>query len=194
MDSDIMTWLSSGRNHQKGIEILQARGASSTLIRILSHSVSDFTSKKLYEEIMKLEKPEPVKTQENPVISKPAEKPEYLIFQEKHKGDLYALMSTLHGKMKIAKTPKTRRKFAGEILELEQQINAIWKELDYWRDNGVLMPVERPNNNMTNLEMAKRITNLENYIRRDKAKRNNKAVAKWIQEKESLEQILAGSR
>lgn len=143
---------------------------------------------------MKLEKSEPVKTQEKAVIVKPIEKPEYLIFKEKHKGDLFAMMSTLHGKMKIAKTPKTRVKFAREILSLEQQINAIWKELDYWKDNGKLMPVEKPKVNMSNLEMAKRITNLDNYIRRDKQKRNNKAVAQWIKEKESLEQILAGSR
>lgn len=194
MDSDVMTWISSGKNYDKGIEILEQRGASGALIRILRLTQSDYTRQKLYEELMKLNNAEPVKTKEKEVIIKPLKKPEYLIFREKHKGDLFAHMNVLHGKLKIQKTPKTRKKCAALILELEQKINEIWKEIDYWNEHGKLMPTEKPKTKLNNLQMAKRIANLQHYIRRDKNKRNNEAVAEWIKEKESLEQILAGSQ
>lgn len=189
-----MTWLSSGKNYQKGIELLEKSGASSILIRILSTTQSDYTRQKLYDEIMKLKSVEPVKTKETVVIVKPSKKPEYLIFREKYKGDLFAQMNLLHSKIKVQKTRKTRLKYADQILELEQKIREIWKEIDYWNEHGVLMPTEKPSNNMSMLQMATRIKNLEHYIRRDKNKKNNERVAKWIKEKESLEQILEGSR
>lgn len=44
--------------------------------------------------------------------------------------EYYILMSTFHEKMKQAKTDKTRDKWRGEVLQVEDLIIAAWKDID----------------------------------------------------------------
>lgn len=185
----IHQWLQSGQDYQTGVTLYSQYGTSSVWKILFAQSETEYNQEKLVElltEIAGNQKPEPTPTQtdSNGLIEKIKSK--WL--------PLYKRMSHLHAQL-VHVSQVERGEMAFEILELEQQINALWKQEKYVRIYGKqpdVAVIESTQHDLsTDIGIQKRILNLRVSIskHRNNPKRTQD-VEKWEVEKQLLEDKL----
>jgi len=108
-------------------------------------------------------------------------KPEYLTMV-----DLSRKRAYLHGTLEFLPTDEQRKQNAEEIEKITDKLDVIWKKLDYWRDNGMLMEErKKPEPKEMNVaELMQKRANLRSE--RSKKKKDPEAVARLTSEIDEL--------
>jgi hypothetical protein len=195
MAAEILTWLSTGRNREQGIALLEKFGGSPFLVAQIRKHNSDFFNEKLHQALLVISKTGQARDK-TPKYKASADKlkagklPEVLAFKEKHWRDLFAQMSSIHSKLKAARSKSTRYKYVVQILDLDDQIYRIWDELEHFEKTGQLMAPAGTEMPQDALSMARQIENLKNYIRREKRNKNKVRQNKFEHQLQFLQQQL----
>lgn len=157
MISEINDWLKDPkRNYSAGVKLYERFGKSKVILKVLQKQ-SFYTEEKLFKELTALRGEAPVSpkiikvTEEFQVFSEPKNKkidreklPPRLKELDIKKAVLYKEMSNngalMRGLPNDSKFNEQRRRLAERVEVLNDAIDAIWKELDYWQATGKEMP------------------------------------------------------
>jgi hypothetical protein len=180
-------WLQSDRDYGTGLQLLEQNGGSSSLLTILAKETT-YNRKRVARELLKIADQEPVappdKPKPQPALSQRAENksistsqwPEPLHPAVERLQNLYQLVNHLHPQMDS--TYNINRKQAFEIKckvqDSWQEINEIWRLLNYFSDHKVVLPnIYNPDERhlpFDRAQLVKRRNNLRTYLSRDKHK------------------------
>lgn len=182
-------WLQSERNYQSGLELYLAHGTNGFLKKILSTGESTYNLEKLTSEIEALAA-DPKPKSNAPQAASPS-------FSGKYPPEVQALVdrrvqlfkesSHLHGKLQPAKDQEERHQLATTILDNFDCIDALWDQITYFDEHGVLPPdfnsIPTSGYETDPARMRTRLTTVRTYISRDKdnPKKAEKVTA-WRQE------------
>lgn len=201
-----MEWLQSAKQYETGLEILRNAKGESIVWRLLAKGKSFYNCQRLEQEILALVQPtEPEAEPETPTFS-PAEDrvtaqniyPDALLPAYQQHRRLYAQVNHLHPLLDA--TYNLDRKKAFEIkLALQnawQEIEEIWRILNYWEENQVVLPNKYQEQGLDPIldkaQMLKRRNNLRTYLSKHQGN-PKKALAcqDWQNELNQLDNQLA---
>lgn len=158
MISEVNDWLKDpNRKYSDGVDLYARFGKSPVILKILKKGENFYTKDKLLQELTSLKgqappSPKVIKiSQQFQVFSEPKNKkidreklPPRLRELDIKKAILFKEMSStgalMRGLPEVAKFNEQRRKLAERIEVLNDAIDAIWKQLDYWLATGKEMP------------------------------------------------------
>lgn len=199
-------WLQSAKQYDTGLEILRNAKGESIVWRLLAKGKSFYNCQRLEQEILALVQPaEQDPKQKSPTFS-PAEErfsapsnyPEALLPAYEQQRRLYAQVNHLHPLLDA--TYNLDRKKAFEIkLALQkawQEIEEIWRILNYWKENQVVLPNKYQEQGLDPIldkaQMLKRRNNLRTYLSKHQGN-PKKALAcqDWQKELNQLDKQLA---
>lgn len=208
---DITEWLNGPRDYNKGLALLQKHGASAVLLSVLGAGDTFYNRIRLVKELTKLA-PRPVVTQATQPAGtkvKPPQKakdtpksygrkaksyyPVALHQAFERQDELYRQVNHLHPQLEVLHELDQGKCTTAckAIVKAWQEINAIYRLLDYWDENKVILPHKYQKQEVPVLTdraaIMKRIQALRVYISRNK---NNVArdadVVAWKNEMEEL--------
>lgn len=209
--NDIKQFLNGQFSYTRAVELYDLHGKNSALKFLFSLGETSDNRKRIISELTELSSYEipvvkPVIKSVSPTIPSKKAKidigslPPYLRQKNVDKGILYQEMSHLHLQMVNAKTDKKRAELRAQIIEKDEQIAYIWKELDYYQENKTML--ERPEEKVVTqpdqsdpLALYKQLTNVRAHI--SKLKKNpdkSELLKQKIAEKDELEMKLAAVR
>src|SRR5690606_9534500 len=153
----VKKWLVK-RDYDEGVALYLKHGASDFLKKLFQSQRNDFTEKKLCEELRKLapvSNPkrsesdiEPAVTTVKPAPEEPNPKQnQFVITKLQHElKQIYRSIDNNRYQLLRATSNRTRKEYAFQILFLHRKKMAIYEQLDYYHENGVLptAPKERP--------------------------------------------------
>lgn len=199
-------WLQSAKHYDTGLEILRNAKGESFVWRLLAKGKSFYNCQRLEQEILDLVQPAVPKAEaETPIFSPkevfartPAIYPETLLPAYQQQRRLYAQVNHLHPLLDA--TYNLDRKKAYEIkLALQnawQEIEEIWRLLNYWQENQVVLPNKYREQGLDPVldkaQMLKRRNNLRTYLSKHQGN-PKKALAcqDWQKELDQLDKQLA---
>lgn len=199
-------WLQSAKQYETGLEILRNAKGESIVWRLLAKGKSFYNCQRLEQEILALVKPaEQDLTPKPPTfspaeerVSAPANYPDALLPAYEQQRRLYAQVNHLHPLLDA--TYNLDRKKAFEIkLALQnawQEIEEIWRILNYWQENQVVLPNKYQEQGLETIldkaQMLKRRNNLRTYLSKHQGNQK-KALAcqDWQRELNQLNKQLA---
>lgn len=199
-------WLQSEKDYQAGIDILREAKGRSLIWRLLSKNKTFYNTQRLEREIFELaklgEEDESVCIRKH--VVGPESNKEALKFTDsllpayQQQRRLYAQVNHLHPLLDA--TYNLDRKKAFEIkLALQnawQEIEEIWRILNYWKENQVVLPNKYQEQGLEPLmdktQMLKRRNNLRTYLSKHQGN-PKKALAcqDWQKELNQLDKQLA---
>jgi hypothetical protein len=199
-------WLQSTRDYEIGLEILKEAEVSRLIWRLLSKGKSFYNCQRLEKEISGLVITSKPKNTANAVLKIPAKSavptnnnyPEALFPAHQQQRKLYAQVNHLHPLLDA--TYNLDRKKAFDIkLALQnawQEIEEIWRLLNYWQENQVILPNKYISQGLEpeldKAQMLTRRNNLRTYLSKHQDNpKKNLACQKWRQELSKLDKILA---
>ena len=199
-------WLQSAKDYEIGLEILKNAGASPLIWRLLAKGKSFYNCQRLEKEISALIIPQKPKNRAKAVSQIPTKTleqtnnnyPEALFPAYQQQRKLYAQVNHLHPLLDA--TYNLDRKKAFDIkLALQnawQEIEEIWRLLNYWQENQVVLPnkylAQGLEPELDKAQMLKRRNNLRTYLSKHQDNpKKNLASQEWRQELSKLDKILA---
>ncbi len=199
-------WLQSAKDYEIGLEILKNAKVSPLIWRLLAKGKSFYNCQRLEKEISALIIPQKPKNRANAlsvIPIKSAEQnninyPEALFPAYQQQRKLYAQINHLHPLLDA--TYNLDRKKAFDIkLALQnawQEIEEIWRLLNYWQENQVVLPnkyqAQGLEPELDKAQMLKRRNNLRTYLSKHQDNpKKNLACQEWRQELSKLDKILA---
>lgn len=147
-------------------------------------------NRKTPQKPQKPKKPGNVRIADNPIVEL-SRLPEGLQQKYLQNKELYKEIAGAHAAMKESKSDEERRELYSQIQALESQHQSNWKEIDEWWANN--QPAGDAGTGVDNavseaVQKEKRITLLENYLRRYKGKPGKEQLyAKYEEELKSLQ-------
>tara|TARA_R110002050_G_scaffold201841_1_gene336972 strand:- start:20028 stop:20651 length:624 start_codon:yes stop_codon:yes gene_type:complete len=199
-------WLKSAKDYEIGLEILKNAKVSPLIWRLLAKGKSFYNCQRLEKEISALIIPQKPKNTANVVSKIPVKNVElgkvnypkalFPAYQQQRK--LYAQVNHLHPLLDA--TYNLDRKKAFDIkLALQnawQEIEEIWRLLNYWQENQVVLPnkyqAQGLEPELDKAQMLKRRNNLRTYLSKHQGNpKKNLACQEWRQELSKLDKILA---
>lgn len=199
-------WLQSAKQYDTGLEILRNAKGESIVWRLLAKGKSFYNCQRLEQEILSLvqpmeQEPKPKSLAFSPVeerVSAPTLYPDALLPAYEQQRRLYAQVNHLHPLLDA--TYNLDRKKAFEIkLALQnawQEIEEIWRILNYWEENQVVLPNKYQEQGLEPIldkaQMLKRRNNLRTYLSKHQGN-PKKALAcqDWQKELNQLDKQLA---
>jgi len=192
----IQQWLKSDRDYATGLQLLQQNGGRASLLQILAKETT-YNRNRLVRELHKVAErgPDspPAKPQAKPARTPSAVKPNLQTGnwpEELHPAvqrlqQLYQLVNHYHPQMDQLYNINRKQAFEVKcaVQDSWEEINEIWRILNYYRDHKVMLP-NRYNPNEKHLpydraRLMKRRNTLRTYLSRDK---NNPAKADKVME------------
>lgn len=214
---DITQWLNGPRDYNEGLALLKSYGASAILLDVLGAGDTFYNRTRLVKELTS-KAPQPVATQATQPVGTPVKKlekskrtpktygrkhisyyPAELHQAFKRQDELYKEVNYLHPQLEVLHQLDQGKcaKAAKAIVKAWREINAIYRLLDYWDENKVILPNKYQKQDLPVLTdgaaIMKRIQALRVYISRNKnnVARSGEVVA-WKNELEELKLRLAG--
>lgn len=137
---NIAEWLEKP-DYWQGVELYCAIGANNFYKELFKSSKSNYNEEKLFEELSKIAQKEvPDQTQVKEEVPKLLAN-EYLVIQKKLTHQLQQIYRSIDNNMfqlGQAKSDKTRKEYAFQILKLQAKKTMVYRELDYLEQNGNL--------------------------------------------------------
>ena len=197
-------WLNSDREYQKGLEILKEAKASSIILKLLAKGKSFYNNRLLIKELEKLaekDKPKPLpKYQtEKPLAPKISiasnDVPPEIVEIKKALQEQYAIVNHFHPLMDAYYNRDRKKSFEVKIAiqKAWEEIEELWRIVNYWKENKVLLPNKyskdpAPQEELSKVDLLKRRNNIRTYISRhkDNPKKTLK-IKEWNKELRDIE-------
>ena len=196
-------WLNSDKDYEKGLLLLQEAGTTEVIIKLLAKGKSYYNCRLMAKEVQKVAdknkpKPKPKFETENLVAPKadlsssliPPEIPQIKqALQEQ-----YAIVNHFHPLMDAFYNVDRKKSFDVKISiqNAWKEIEELWRIVNYWKENKVLLPNkwtkdQAPQEELDKVGSMKSLYNLRSYISRHR--NNPKKVLKLKQWKKELKDI-----
>tara|TARA_R110002096_G_scaffold129211_7_gene277922 strand:+ start:3837 stop:4466 length:630 start_codon:yes stop_codon:yes gene_type:complete len=195
-------WLNSEKDYDTGIKVLEEAKSSSFILNLLKKGKSFYNCRLLEKEIKaisekhkpkaKVKAPAPKVVQTDLTTS---EIPPQLATIKTELQKQYAIVNHLHPLMDAYYNTDRKKSFETKIAiqKAWKEIEELWRIINYYKANGVLLPSKyskdaAPMEEKTKVELVKRRNNVRTYISKH---RNNpkkiRQVADWEKELEDIE-------
>jgi len=206
----IVSWLNSSRSYQEGVNLYLKYGTDRLLRNCFMEPIeTDFKRKKLVEALRGLlettrEEKQIVKKAETVIVSTgkqwPDDPDDILTSLRERWRPLYGEMTMLQGRLhevanqgqRVKEKKEEARQMAGRILELQDEINGIYAEKEYYQQHGSLpVPVKTVEENISLEEAYRKKQNNERYLRDLAGKLSRTALTdhkrtKWLAKWDTL--------
>lgn len=170
MNKEVQNWIDAGCPWVIGIDIFKNRVNNKVLLALFESGETNFTKKRLREELEKMLPANKIEKSAAAVSQLPkydaSNLPEPLKSEFIRKGDLYKMASQLHGDLYHEKSKEKRAELYQQIKTLFEEIDSIWKKCDQFmglRPTEVIVPdendraklLQQRNNLRSNLSKAR---------------------------------------
>lgn len=180
-DMELTAWLSSDREYWSGVKLLKKHSSNAFLIRMLSSGEDTYNAEKLIELIADLAEDE-----------KAAAKalPEDVAAMSGRAGQAMDERAALKAQLRVLPGPDERKKAAFEILRLNQELNELFRQLDFYERFGHLpKPDALPDDPV---ELLKKRGNIRTYISRARRAGDSAKLQSLQEELDMIERKLKG--
>jgi hypothetical protein len=195
----IIDWLNGNKNYYIGISLYKTFGKDEALKKVFALGHSSHRQQLLENELEALTKTKKtIPIVENKETALMPDSSDLVLIGLKNEWmPLYLRMNYLRQTLDNYKgnskeSIEARKPIAFEILDIEQQVMAIWAKADYYKEHGCLPSIKKVKTieEKDPIKLAAKIENLKKYIRRTKLQmQGNKNPAKYAEKhKEYLEQ------
>lgn len=204
-------WLSSSRDYQKGLDILERAKINSAIFRMLKKGESFYNCKRMAQEIQNL-KEAPLKiikkpSEEKPVVPKqqqwdsiiPNEKlPNSLSKVVKALRDQYAMVNHFHPLLDATYNLDKKKAFKIKLAlqDAWEEIELCWRIINYWKAHNEVLPSKYTKSSIAMetldpTDLIKRRNNLRTYISKHKENpRKAVKVGEWEKELQRIEALI----
>lgn len=192
----IAEWLNNP-DYWQGVDLYNKYGSSNFLKELFKSSKTNYNESKLFDELSKLDISDYDSISDEEIIIPILPANEYLVIQKKLNYQLKHVYRAIDNNMfqlERAKSDKTRKEYAFQILKLQEQKNSIYRDLDYLEENG-RMPVPEIKKSFVTPEIQRlhvQISKAKKRLLQDPDKIRNKAKTEnLIMEKQArLKQLI----
>jgi hypothetical protein len=197
---EAIDWLNSEKDYDTGIKVLEEAKSSSFLINLLKKGKSFYNCRLLEKEIKAVsEKGKPKPKAPNPKVVQTnlsnSQIPPQLATIKADLEKQYAIVNHLHPLMDAYYNTDRKKSFDTKVAiqKAWKEIEEIWRIINYYKANGVLLPSKyskdaAPMDEKDKVELVKRRNNVRTYISKH---RNNpkkiRQLADWKKELEDIE-------
>ena len=179
----IANWNKSGRDYEEGILLLEKLGGHSALVRLLRKGKTSFAYSKMCAllDVSSFTEPNPASIQDKSssghhltqsnARTQPKLVPHEVEALNSKRKDLFAEAATLHTELRLLEDPEQCHSHASRILEIQEELAALWKKINHFEEHGSLPEVnEIEVAKIPPIELYKSLANARSNISKTKKK------------------------